>query len=113
MTSTTQKTDRTETFEDISKNVYVLDNLVPDWLHKQAKETIPSLPLTFGHRGLGPYQGYQFWSEQWGDSKGTDPIDLDKLGYEKLLGSGSVQGSYELLVNSFTKQFFTIEIRVC
>ena len=75
MTSTTQKTDRTETFEDISKNVYVLDNLVTDWLHKQAKETIPSLPLTFGHRGLGPYQGYQVWSEQWGDSKGTDPKD--------------------------------------
>ena len=37
-------------------------------------------------------------------SKGTDPIDLDKLGYEKLLGSGSVKGSYELLINSFTKQ---------
>ena len=37
-------------------------------------------------------------------SKSNTPIDLEKLGYEKLLGSGSVQGSYELLVTSFTKQ---------
>ena len=37
-------------------------------------------------------------------SKSNTPIDLEKLGYQKLLGSGSVQGSYELLVTSFTKQ---------
>ena len=32
------------------------------------------------------------------------PIDLQKLGYEKLLGSGYVNGSYTLIINSFTKQ---------
>ena len=37
-------------------------------------------------------------------SKSNTPIDLEKLGYDKLLGSGLVQGSYELLVTSFTKQ---------
>ena len=73
LTYTIQNTDKTETSEDISKNIYVLDDLIPDWLHKQAKETILQYPLKFGHRGLGPYQGYQFWSEQWGDSVGTDP----------------------------------------
>ena len=75
LTSTTPKTDKTETFEDISKDVYVLDNLVPDWLHKQAKETTLNHPLKFGHRGLGPYQGYQFWSKQWGYANNTDPKD--------------------------------------
>ncbi|MAV94248.1 MAG: hypothetical protein CMA31_01000 [Euryarchaeota archaeon] len=72
MTSTTQKIDKKAIYEDIKNSIYVIDDLVPAWLHEAAKEKILHYPLKFGHRGLGPSQGYQFWSEQWGDSANTD-----------------------------------------
>jgi len=75
LTSITQKIEVPETFKKLSDDIYVLDDLVPKWLHTQAKETIPSLPLQFGHRGLGPYQGYQFWSDQWGDANANKELN--------------------------------------
>ena len=73
MTSTTQKIENKAIYEDIKSNIYVIDDIVPSWLHKAAQEKALHYPLKFGHKGLGPYQGYQFWSEQWGDSAGDDP----------------------------------------
>jgi large subunit ribosomal protein L15 len=37
-------------------------------------------------------------------AKGGKTVDLSSLGYEKLLGSGEVAGSYEVKVDSFTKK---------
>lgn len=71
--STTQKTDKTATYNSLEHNIHVLDDLVPTWLHNSAKKTALHWPLGFGHTGLGPNQGYEFWSEQWGDSAGTEP----------------------------------------
>ena len=47
------------------EKIKVLDDVIPKWLHRKAVETIPYLPLKWGHRGLGPTQGYQFFSDQW------------------------------------------------
>ena len=47
------------------EKIKVLDDVVPKWLHQKAVETVPYLPLKWGHRGLGPSQGYQFFSDQW------------------------------------------------
>ena len=40
------------------EKIKVLDDVVPKWLHQKAVETVPYLPLKWGHRGLGPSQGY-------------------------------------------------------
>jgi large subunit ribosomal protein L15 len=37
-------------------------------------------------------------------ARGEKLIDLTSMGYEKLLGSGKVAGSYEVAVDSFTKK---------
>ena len=47
------------------EKIKVLDDVIPKWLHRKAVETIPYLPLKWGPRGLGPTQGYQFFSDQW------------------------------------------------
>tara|TARA_Y200000002_G_scaffold366796_1_gene358144 strand:+ start:145 stop:741 length:597 start_codon:yes stop_codon:yes gene_type:complete len=49
---------------DLEK-IKVLDDVIPKWLHQKAVETVPYLPLKWGHRGLGPDQGYQFFSDAW------------------------------------------------
>ena len=46
-------------------DIVVLDDIVPNWLHEDVVKNIPHTPVTFGHRGLGPYQGHQFFSNQW------------------------------------------------
>lgn len=73
MTSTTQNIDKKATYNSLEHNIYVLDDLVPKWLHNSAKETALHFPLSFGHRGLGPNQGYEFWSDQWGYANNKDP----------------------------------------
>jgi hypothetical protein len=79
LTSITQKIGSPATY-NIAQDIYVLDDIVPSWLHKEAVKTIPHLALGFGHRGLGPYQGYQFWSDQWGDTDANK--DLDEAPWE-------------------------------
>ena len=37
-------------------------------------------------------------------AKGSAVLDLKSMGYQRLLGSGSVQGSYTITVESFTKR---------
>ena len=74
MTSITQKIGSPATY-NIAQDIYVLDDIVPDWLHKEAVKTLPHIALGFGHRGLGPYQGYQFWSDQWGDADANKNLD--------------------------------------
>jgi hypothetical protein len=47
------------------QKIKYFDDVVPSWLHQQAQDTVPYLPLKWGHRGLGPYQGHQFFSDVW------------------------------------------------
>ena len=35
---------------------------------------------------------------------GSESLDLSSLGFQKLLGTGSVSGAYEIKVGSFTKK---------
>lgn len=46
-------------------DIIVLDDLIPTWLHNEVVNEIPHSMVSFGHRGLGPYQGHQFFSNQW------------------------------------------------
>ena len=47
------------------KHILVFDDLIPAFLQEQVEAVIPHLPLRFGHRGLGVYQGHETFSEQW------------------------------------------------
>jgi hypothetical protein len=50
-------------------NIIILDDILPKWLHDQSVLNIPHIPVKFGHRGLGAYQGNQFFSDQWTNSE--------------------------------------------
>ena len=45
--------------------IFVLDNVVPDWLYTSIKNNVSAIPVTYGHRGIGPDQGNSFFSRVW------------------------------------------------
>lgn len=47
------------------KDVFVFDDIIPDWLYNATLNEISSIPITFGHRGYGPNQGNVFFSSVW------------------------------------------------
>ena len=53
---------------DLDK-IIVLDDVVPQWLHDQAINQVLHYPLSFGHRGLGQYQGHQIFSQQFSQAE--------------------------------------------
>src|SRR5579863_759838 len=65
------------------------------------------------HFGRDPFRPPSYYTHpsRWvnvgeldGLSKGEKSIDLTSLGFEKLLGSGSVGAAYQVKVQSFTKK---------
>ena len=51
--------------------IFVLDNIIPDYIYKASIQEIPKIPMYFGHRGEGYDTGFHFWSNQWDD--GSEP----------------------------------------
>ena len=49
----------------LEDSVFVFDDIVPDWVYDNIFKDIANIPVTFGHSGLGPYQGYTFFSKVW------------------------------------------------
>jgi len=49
----------------LEDNIFVFDDIVPDWIYEHTIKNIANIPVTFGHSGLGPYQGYSFFSKVW------------------------------------------------
>jgi hypothetical protein len=49
--------------------IVILDDVVPQWLHDQAINQVLHYPLSFGHRGLGQYQGHQIFSQQFSQAE--------------------------------------------
>lgn len=54
-------------------NVFVFDDIIPDWLYNDILNEIVSVPVIYGHRGYGPNQGHSFFSMVWPN------YELDKL----------------------------------
>ena len=50
---------------NLEDNIFVLDDIIPSWIYKSVVNDIANVPVTFGHSGLGPYQGYSFFSNVW------------------------------------------------
>jgi len=46
-------------------DIFVFDDIVPDWLYGEVLNNISSIPVTYGHQGLGPYQGHSLFSKVW------------------------------------------------
>lgn len=49
----------------LADSIHVFDDLVPDWLYQNTLKNIAQVPVTFGHSGLGPYQGHSLFSRVW------------------------------------------------
>lgn len=49
----------------MNNNIHVFDDLIPDWLYQNTLKNIAQVPVTFGHSGLGPYQGHSLFSKVW------------------------------------------------
>lgn len=49
----------------MTDNIFVFDDIVPDWIYQSVCRNITSVPVTYGHRGLGPNQGHAFFSKVW------------------------------------------------
>ena len=50
-------------------DIFVFDDIVPDWLYNDILKNITSLPVTFGHAGLGPSQGHALFTKVWSSNE--------------------------------------------
>lgn len=49
----------------MNNKVFVFDDIVPMWLYSSVKNTVPTIPVTCQHHGVGPDQGNSFFSKIW------------------------------------------------
>ena len=56
---------------NLADQIFVLDDVVPDYIYNSTIQEIPNIPMYFGHRGQGYDTGFHFWSNQWDD--GSEP----------------------------------------
>jgi|11_taG_2_1085331.scaffolds.fasta_scaffold02620_7 hypothetical protein len=49
----------------MSSDIFVFDDIVPEWLYRSIKTNILSIPVTCQHHGVGPDVGNAFFSKIW------------------------------------------------
>ena len=49
----------------MSNDIFVFDDIVPEWLYESIKKNILSIPVTCQHHGVGPDIGHSFFSKIW------------------------------------------------
>lgn len=93
----------------MTDQIYVFDDIIPEFLYYSAINEIPKIPMYFGHRGQGYDFGFHFWSNQWNNNDEPWPFKSIWAAFESkkhLLGN---VGDIELLrcqLNVTTSQCF-------